>query len=124
MTDHDQNLLCTGCLRPVEGNLHFCNECGAPVGPVAVLDPIYAIQSQGNMFRQGARRPTALIVFGMWLIFLPSLIAAFATIFYWTSTYNAVLSIVVSIILPAAILYRVTRNYWHRRNRSEKILDF
>lgn len=117
--------VCPGCLRPVENpSLHFCSHCGAPVDPVAVLDPIHAIRSEGNMFRRGADRPTGLIVFGMWLLLLPTLLASLVFVASWASTLNALLWLLLGVALPGAILHRVTRNYLYRKNRSEKVTDF
>jgi hypothetical protein len=96
----------------------FCRKCGYPIGKVATLDPVQSIQTQGLLFRKATEgRPKRIVLIGIWLCFLPGLVAgvyaAFRLIlnpkgfsdffFFWAAVGLCYIAFI--------ILYRTTKNY-------------
>jgi len=111
-------IICPSCLTPNASFASFCDNCGAPIGTTATLDPIQSINTQGFLFRKALEgRPKPIVLAGLWLIFFPALLGSlyaathlilnrtrFADFFFfWVFVGVAYVAFV--------ILYRVTRNY-------------
>lgn len=100
--------LCPNCLAANEPSAHFCVKCGAPLTSHAAIDPMGQVYAQGHIYRQAVGRPaSALVLLGVWLIFLPIALAAFLAGRSVTTWVIAALAL--------AVLYLVTRNYLRQR---------
>jgi len=108
---------CPGCLEPLLDSPQFCPNCGIPTDGLAELDPIKAIRSQGEMFRRGANKPNFIIVVGIWALLLP---LAIGTVLVGTYSIYTLPWVSGLFLLYAAILYRVTRNYFRFRKTVER----
>jgi len=110
--------ICPSCLTPNKAFEAFCQNCGAPIGGIATLDPIQSIHTQGFMLRKAVdERPRLIVLVGMWILFFPALLGSVYAasrlirvggglanfIFFWAFVGLGYASIV--------ILYRVTKNY-------------
>jgi hypothetical protein len=117
--------VCPHCVRPITGEHHFCPHCNAPLTSFATSGPYEQVLSQGYAVRAGVTRPAnALVLFGMWLIFGPTLIISIISIggllLAWSESMERhatgrIVGIVVSgfwIALTATILWKTTRNYF------------
>ena len=121
-------ILCHSCLTPNASFASFCDNCGAPIGTTATLDPIQSINTQGFLFRKALEgRPKPIVLAGLWLMFFPALVGSlYAAIrlilnrtgiadffFFWVFVGLAYVAFV--------ILYRVTRNYLTARRKIDSI---
>ena len=121
----NDQVLCPSCQTPNDQFKAFCQNCGAPIGSTATLDPMHTIQSEGVLFRKALDTPKPIVLVGMWIIFLPLLlISVYAAvevlltghrfsgfIFFWALVGLTFVSFI--------ILYRTTKNYIvARRKRS------
>lgn len=74
----DSTPVCPHCLKPIAEDSHFCPHCVGPITAHASIDPMGQVYSQGRAFQQAvSRKPRAVVVIAMWLIFGPSLIGLF-----------------------------------------------
>lgn len=113
-------IVCPECGRRVGSDRAVCPICNAAIGPAGNLDPMSAIQSEGRALVKATEgKPKFIVVFGVWLIFLPSLIGSVAIVidimsdgsgsgasgflFFWGGIALSILS--------AAFLFKVTHNY-------------
>jgi len=114
-------ILCTSCSAAIDEREAFCPACGAPVGPVAALDPLQAIRAEGFVIQKAAiGKPKPIVLLGVWILFFPCLVvglmlaADFALngqglgaagfLFFWAGIAIAIFSLVM--------LFKVTRNYF------------
>lgn len=120
----DENVLCPSCMTTNAQSNDFCEKCGCPIGQFVNLDPLKRIYSTGWLYRRTASgRITPIACLGMWLIFGPGLLLS---IFFLLepmfgnsdSTGHMYLLHLVSGLLCAVILYRVTKNYLRWRGSS------
>jgi hypothetical protein len=116
--------VCPHCVRPIAAQHHFCPHCNAPLTSYATSGPYEQVLSQGYSMRSGVARPAnVLVVFGMWLIFGPTLIIAVISagglLLVWPENmtqHDAArgVGLIISggwIVLAATILFKTTRNY-------------
>ena len=69
-------VVCPNCLYLNTQLAAFCADCGAPIGMVASIDPIQRIQAEGFAYRSAVDGPPRfIIVFGIWFLFSPIVIA-------------------------------------------------
>lgn len=121
-------MVCSSCAAPNDPLTDFCVECGAPIGTFTNYDPLKHIYAQGWAYRKAvsSRYIKPIVLVGIWLIFGPMVlfigIAVPQRLFdYWSpaeADTGGVLSFLMTggiWLLYAAILWRVTRNYWKRR---------
>ncbi len=119
-TADTEMLVCPSCGSRIEADVATCPICDFPIGTTANLDPIGAIHGEGRaLVRATEVRPKPIIVFGVWLIFLPMMIGSAAVaidvmsqgsgsgasgfLFFWGGIALSILS--------AVFLFKVTRNY-------------
>ena len=122
------DMICPSCLKRIASFASFCDNCGAPIGTTATLDPIQSINTQGFLFRKALEgRPKPIVLAGLWLMFFPALLGSiyaatrlilnrtgFADfLFFWVFIGFAYVAFV--------ILYRVTRNYLTARRETDSI---
>jgi hypothetical protein len=121
--------VCPHCVRPITAQHHFCPHCNAPLTSYATSGPYEQVLAQGYAVRAGVARPAnSLVVFGMWLIFAPTLIIAIISaggfILAWGDGMERhatmrLVGMVISgfwIVLAATILWKSTRNYLRRND--------
>jgi len=109
--------ICPCCLARL-GNihlLHFCGECGAPIGGLAAINPFESIFARGYVYRAAAERPCKLLtVVGIWLLFLPG--AFYCLILLSGPGFGFEdLSILAFFAIEISLVVRVTHNYWKKR---------
>jgi hypothetical protein len=67
--------LCPHCLKPIGPLDNFCPHCLGPVTAIASIDPMGQVFSQGRAYQNAVSgKPRRVVVWGMWLIFGPSLV--------------------------------------------------
>lgn len=122
--------VCPHCLRPVTGQYHFCSHCNAPLTSFATTGPYEQVLAQGYAVRTGVARSTALVLFGMWLIFAPTMLIAFisAAVLVFAVIDGMerhptarIVGLAVSgfwFLLAATILWKSTRNYLRTQNEA------
>jgi hypothetical protein len=121
--------VCPHCLGPITAWHHFCPHCNAPLTSYATSGPYEQVLSQGDAVRAGVTRPAnVLVLFGMWLVFGPTLIIAIISagglILVWPESMQQhatarIVGLVVSgfwVVLAASILWKTTRNYFRGRS--------
>ncbi len=113
-------IVCPSCGTLIDAEHANCPNCFGPVGTSANLDPMGAIHGEGRALAKAAQqKPKGIVVFGVWLIFLPMLIISSKSVFdiisdgfgsgssgflfFWFGIGVMILSI--------TFLYKVTRNY-------------
>ncbi len=107
----EEKLLCCCCMFPNESSVYFCSNCGAPLGWFSTIGPFESVFSEGYIVRRAIENPhSALILIGVWLIFLPLLLYS-PVLFFAREMSNPVLGAIL-FLLSTAILYKVTRNYF------------
>ena len=114
----DETITCPSCQALNNRRAEFCHKCGAPLGPVATLDPMQTIQAEGFLLRKATEgRPSRIVLIGIWIVFLPCLVGtvysairllfgergSFGFFFFWGSIGLSIIAFM--------ILYRVTKNY-------------
>lgn len=124
--EQESTIMCLKCMAPNAGTAHVCIECGAPLSLANMLDPMTALYADAAAVSNAVYRPTRpIVVFTIWIIFLPGLIgslfgmsAGVATpgtaglIFFWLFAGLAILS--------AIALFRVTKNYFKPRFQDQR----
>ncbi len=116
--------LCGRCLSENPPGADFCQECGRPLTMFATVDPIKSIWSRGWAWRQAAwgRSVSLTVLIGMWLLFGPvavaCIVATVANIGDGSDGVPIALGGLALSILPALLLYRVTRHYVRHRHRD------
>jgi hypothetical protein len=114
-----EHALCPSCLFPNLPEAPWCKRCGAPISASAMFAPIESAYIVGFAYRaalQGWPRP--FVLFGTWLIFLPSvainLTMIFALLYSHASGYVTVALLWLCTgycAMSASMIYRVTSNY-------------
>ncbi|XHR30370.1 MAG: hypothetical protein ACFUZC_07370 [Chthoniobacteraceae bacterium] len=106
-------VVCPVCLRNNVPEAPFCAMCGAPLGPVANIDPIQQIRSEGFAFRSAVSSPPrALILAGTWLAMLPLAGSAFGMIL---SGFPMSLFGFAMLMLSVGVLVRATAHFISRK---------
>jgi hypothetical protein len=116
--------VCPHCLGPVATQHHFCPHCNAPLTSYATSGPYEQVLSQGYAVHAGVTRPAnPLVLFGLWLIFAPTLIIAIISagglLLVWPENMEQhaparLVGLTISgfwVLLAATILWKSTRNY-------------
>jgi hypothetical protein len=121
-TDMDETVTCVSCLAQNAQSAPFCQQCGAPIGAMATVDPVQTIQTEGFLLRKALEgRPKPIVFLGLWILYLPMLLAGAgiaiymivngrglaAFVFFWAGMGLASFGFFV--------LYRATRNYLTKR---------
>ena|SRR5438067_1142448 len=79
-------VICPAC-QALNGRLEtVCDQCGAPIGNTATLDPTIRAQRVPPP-KKLASRPRPLMLIGYWAIFLPAFVNNTYAAIYWT-TYH------------------------------------
>ncbi|KPK75836.1 MAG: hypothetical protein AMJ79_09530 [Phycisphaerae bacterium SM23_30] len=140
---------CPNCLTANLSIAHYCRRCATPLTSHAEIDPLGRIYAMGDTYRKACNYPyKRIILIGMWLIFGPELLFFIIALkkgisklfepypefygygiefdisvpfqhedaMYFTLSILIVLS---AIVVYSAILYKVTKNYFHRRNEQK-----
>lgn len=116
----DESVLCMSCLFPNRPEATWCKRCGAAIGPTTSLVPTDAIRMLGQFYRGAVHgRPKPLVLAGVWVLFLPGLVANSIVIF---SVLDGAIGGGTGVIgfwlalgggaICYTMLYRVTRNYF------------
>jgi hypothetical protein len=128
---NDGEPVCPHCVRPITAQHHFCSHCNAPLTSFATSGPYEQVLSQGYAVHSGVTRPrNVLVVFGMWLIFAPTLIIAIISagglLLVWPENmteHDAArgVGLIISvfwIVLAATILWKTTRSFLRLQKES------
>ncbi|MCP4707844.1 MAG: hypothetical protein GY869_04400 [Planctomycetes bacterium] len=135
--------LCHNCLEPNFPREHFCVKCAAPISSHAEIDPLGQVYAMGDTYRKAANRPTRpFVVWAMWLLLGPQipliLFGLFDNVGEWIrpkpfyddffqisnltqsqsffATSGGVGLMLLLLVIYAAILYKVTNNYYRLKN--------
>lgn len=125
--------VCPHCLAPIAAQHHFCPHCNAPLTSYATSGPYEQVLSQGYAVRAGVTRPASpLVLFGLWLIFAPTLLIAFisAAVLLFavidgmerhaTARFVGLAMSGFWVLLAATILWKSTRNYLRTLSSASK----
>jgi hypothetical protein len=123
--------VCPHCAKPITLQQHFCPRCNAPLTSFATTGPYEQVLSQGYAVRAGVTRPAnPLVLFGMWLIFAPTMLIAFisaAVLLFGVidgmerHATARLVGLAVSgfwVLLAATILGKSTRNYLRQQKSN------
>ncbi len=117
----DERQLCTSCTEPNVVDAHFCQRCGAPLSPFAMITPFERLFAEGFIYRRAAEEPRRLItVLGIWVLFgIPGLTClTFATIGLAGSPDLAGAAMLgLMPLFSLAIIWKTMRNYLHRKKK-------
>jgi hypothetical protein len=112
---------CPVCSERVEKGTHFCRKCGTPLTTFATTDPLQAVRAQGEMVRGAMKKPSRLVVAGIWLLFGPPCVALGFCLFLLLADADPNTGVVEKFIgtvillfviaLYVAIIRRVTRKF-------------
>jgi hypothetical protein len=106
-------VVCPVCLRNNAPEAAFCATCGAPLGPVANIDPMQQIRAEGFAFRAAVNSPPrGLILIGTWLAMLP--LAGSAVGMILSGFPMSVFGYAV-LLLSVGVLVRATANFVSRK---------
>ena len=135
--------LCHNCLEPNFPLEHFCVKCASPISSHAEIDPLGQVYAMGDTYRKAANRPTRpLVALGMWLLLGPQipflLVGLFDNVGEWIkprpfyddfyqisnltrpqsffATSGGVALMLLLLLIYAAILYKVTTNYYRLKD--------
>lgn len=119
------DIICPGCMQPVEGEPVFCPHCNAPLGGTVGYDPLKEVFAYRFLFQRGVERPTnRLILLGIIAVLginfgLSGIYTSFA---FGEPGWNEqlpglVVSVIVSSIGVLAAL-KCIRNYFRIRSES------
>jgi hypothetical protein len=120
----EERMLCPACLHPNALSAMFCSKCDAPLSAGAVLGPFEQIRAQRFVLHRAATGPSSpMVVFGVWLIFVPIVIASIVGVgaglsqddFSAEAVFNLVIFALAG-VLSFGVIWRVTVNF--RRQRS------
>ena len=118
--------LCPNCLTPNDPQAHFCTNCATPMSSHACIDPIASIWARGDIWRKASLHPRRpMHVFGMWLLFAPTVLSTLAMslevlsqgLWDFSNTsllagyFAGILIVAGQACLYSAILWKTTRNY-------------
>ena len=110
MSDEQSPPACPACSFPLLGSAEdYCPRCEAPVSRSSTFDPLKIIRTEGQLFRRGARRPSGIVVLGMWLLFGPTLFL-FAVVAVSAGPVG-VLAFSPFLVLYGGILFKVTSRF-------------
>ena len=121
--EQPEQILCPSCLAKNSPLAHFCTECGAPLSALSVIGPWERIQAAGFAYRQAVSGPPKkIILIGVWMIFLPVVIATAFMLgsdlqFYLSDSWGNLGGIVISgfaCVVCIGILIRATTNYFKK----------
>lgn len=114
-----ESLACPTCLHANAPAADFCKNCGAPLSALSTVGPWESVRAQGFAFRQAVSgSPSWIVVAGTWLIFGPGIVVNLIAILSYGTGGNKVITWIVGgaiIVLQAALLFRVTRNYLQKK---------
>jgi len=135
--------LCQNCLEPNFPREHFCVKCGTPLTSHAEIDPLGQVYALGDTYRKAAQKPTRpFVVWAMWLLLGPQipylLWGLLANVGEWIkprslyddmyrisslsqpqsffATSGGVALMLLMILIYAAILHKVTKNYYRLKD--------
>ena len=119
----EETMLCPSCLQANPPDARFCSRCDAPLSAGAVLGPFEQTRAQRFIFHRAATGPSSfIVVLGVWVIFLPILIACALFFGSMIVVGPLTLQLVLECLLPlfvtafsAALLWRVTANFQKQR---------
>src|SRR3982750_2407343 len=118
ITNSDDTITCASCLTPNRRFATFCEECGAPIGATATIDPLQTIRAESFVIHKALeRRPSLLVLLGLWLTHFPVLVASIGVAIYMILYGYGIAGflffwvIIALCCYAAVVLYRVTRNY-------------
>ena len=67
--------VCPSCILPISKHDDFCQNCFAPVGLTASIDPLKRIWAEGFLYKKAANdRITGFMLLSMWLILFPMIL--------------------------------------------------
>ena|SRR2546421_4658036 len=116
-------VICPAC-QALNGRVEtVCDQCGAPIGDTAVLDPKVHAQSLPPP-KKLASRPRPLVLIGYWAIFLPAFVNnTYAAIFLTTHNNRRLAELIFFwgavglAFLSSVILYWATKKYVVSRSK-------
>ena len=119
-----ETIVCTSCLHQNDEIRKFCEECGAPIGAFTTTMPFERIQAEGFAYREASSNPSKpIVIFGMYLIFMPWLIGAWSmagySFYYYDYLWGAIFFVLG--LFAFLMLLKTTKNYI--KNKREKQVE-
>lgn len=114
---------CPNCFAINNNLAELCHQCNSRIG--SNLSPLGIVQSEGEIFRKVvSNRPKPLVLFFVWLIFLPVTVTGLGLAFnqaiydrgangfiaFWFGIFTAMIGIY--------FLFKVTKNYFTMKEKS------
>ena len=119
-----ESIVCTNCLHGNDAFRDFCEDCGAPISVYSAYTPLGRIQTEGFAYRQATSNPSKLIVvFGMYLIFIPCIIACLVMIANTIATQKNYLMGAMFIgfnALSFVMLYKTTNSFIENKKKQNQ----
>lgn len=120
--------LCGACGRNNPEGTRFCAHCGAPIGPLSVVNPLDSVRAEGYMYRKTTTEPTKpIVLFGVWLLNIPALVFCGVMIVVLLTdrpsagTIPIVLIFIALACVAGLLLYRSTKSYYEgKRKEAER----
>ena len=109
-----ESIVCTNCLQKNDGFRDFCENCGAPISVYSAYTPMGRIQTEGFAYRQATSKPSKpIVVFGIYLIFLPCIIASLVMVAesFASKNYHWGVIFIAFEALSVAMLFKTTDNF-------------
>ena len=118
--------ICPECFHENEEHVGFCRNCGAPLGFISTIGPLERVHALGFTLRKAVSRPCSkLTLIGIWLLFGPLMVGLPGIPLFSANGVSISLKSVPVLLLQiglwliaAAILYKFTKNYFHKPPES------
>jgi hypothetical protein len=122
-------ILCGHCMCDNHPLADFCEDCSRPIGRYTTLDPFKNIFARGWVYRRAAAGHDSLaVLIGMWLLFLPMVLASLMVLGIVVSNgmFGGFIEILIFVsfnlcfvVAPAVLLKNVTTGYIRERKRAQ-----
>jgi hypothetical protein len=129
---NERTFVCFSCMQPNEFENRFCKFCNAPISQYSSNDPLQIAYNEGMTYRKAVEaKPKFIILFGVWVIFLPVFLTSIAIVAGTIATGKGTDAFIVFWLSIAVggfslvMIYRVTKNYffYEAKSPSEEISD-
>jgi hypothetical protein len=123
---NERTFVCFSCMQPNEFENRFCKFCNAPISQYSSNDPLQIAYNEGMTYRKAVEaKPKLIIIFGVWVLFLPVLLGSIAILFETISSGKGAVAFVffwLSIAVGGfslVMIYRVTKNYFYYQEKLQ-----
>ena len=123
-----ESITCASCLNENQIGIHFCKQCGAPIGDFTTTMPFERIQAEGFAYREATSNPRKpIVVIGIYILFLPGFLAFLATVIF-TIIQPGALGLLLPMtflgVVSFVILYKTTKNFIKNRQSGLELTRY